>query len=111
MVNVIGAELFAPPLAVPPSSCNTTVTVVVPDAPTTGVKVSVPVAGLIVGCTENSSGLSAHTPKVSACPDSSAGPREIAVAHPVRVCAPASDATVTFDPATNVGASLTALTV
>src|SRR5262245_59069081 len=111
MVNVAGVEASAPPLAVPPSSRRTTVAVAVPDAPATGLKVSTPVAGLMAGWTANSKGLSVDTEKFRDCVPSSAGPPEIAVAHPATVCAPASDATITFDPAVNEGASLTAATV
>ena len=52
MVNVCVDE-SSPPLDVPPSSLSTTVTVATPDAPAAGVYVSVPVAGLIVGCVLN----------------------------------------------------------
>src|SRR5207248_2801445 len=80
-------------------------------APTAGVNFSVPVAGSMVGCTANSSGLSADTVKVRVWPASSAGPRDMVVAQPVTLCAPASDATVTFGPPVNDGASLTGATV
>ena len=42
MVKVTAAEVSAPPLAVPPSSCSVTVTVALPFAFAAGVKVSTP---------------------------------------------------------------------
>src|SRR4051794_40398440 len=52
MTNVTGAEVSAPPLAVPPLSCRRTVTVALPLASGAGVKLNTPV-GLTVGGTLN----------------------------------------------------------
>ena len=76
----------------PPLSCSCTLTVAVPFAFAAVVKVKVPV-GEIAGCAENSALLSLLTMKFSACPASSGGPAEIAVAQFVTVCAGESSST------------------
>jgi hypothetical protein len=88
IVNVCGALVSTPPLAVPPSSCSRTVTVADPLALAAGVYVNVPFAA-IVGCAVNSAVLSLPTIKFSVCPASFAGPALIPVAHPATVCGPA----------------------
>src|SRR5262249_51971053 len=65
----------------------------------------------IAGCAANSAWLSLSTWKSSTCADSSAGPALRSVAQPVTVCAPESSNTDSSAPATNDGASVTALTV
>ena len=92
-MNVCGALVSTPPLAVPPLSCSCTVTSVLPLALGAGVNVSVPVAE-IAGATVNSAGLAGVTRKLSVCAASSAGPALIAVAQPVTDCAPALSSTV-----------------
>src|SRR5678815_188211 len=62
MANVHGADVSWPPLAVPPLSWATAVTLATPHALGAGVYVSVP-SGLIAGCTLNSDGLSLLTTK------------------------------------------------
>ncbi len=76
--------MSTPPLAVPPLSCNATVTVATPYAFAAGVNVSVPVAGLIVGSAENKALLFVVTMKFIACP-ASFGPGEMFFAHPATV--------------------------
>ena len=65
------------------------------------------------GCAEKRALLSLETLKVSAWPDSLAGPAVMLVAKPATVCGPESWSTVWFGLAGSVklGASLTALTV
>ena len=82
MVKVLGALVFEPPLAVPPSSTAVTVTVARPWAFAAEVNVSVPL-GLIAGWTANSAGVSAMTVNVTFWADSLAGPGEIAVTQPL----------------------------
>src|SRR5438132_1067432 len=93
IVNVCGALASTPPFAVPPLSCNCTVTVAGPFAFAAAVKVSVPLAAT-AGCAENSALLLFVTMKLSACADSSGGPALIAAAQPTTVCVPASSSTV-----------------
>ncbi len=110
-LKVCGGEVSAPPLAVPPSSISTSVIAAVPLASGAEVKVKVPVADT-AGATVNSDGLVLPvTMKVSTWEASLAGPGEIAVAHGVTVCAPASSLTVTSAPWVNEGGWLTWLTV
>src|ERR1043165_7711206 len=65
----------------------------------------------MAGWVENRALLSLLTVKLSVCPDSSAGPREIAVAQFNTVCAPASSFTIWFAPLENEGGSFTEVTV
>ena len=65
----------------------------------------------IAGKVENNPSLSVDTLNVSACPASSAGPAEIAVAQPVTDCGPASSSTVCSSPAAKLGTSFTAVTL
>src|SRR5437870_2600185 len=65
----------------------------------------------MAGWVENRALLSLLTVKLTVCPDSSAGPREIAVAQFTTVCAAASSFTVWLTPFVNDGASFTAFTV
>ena len=74
ILKVCTTDVSTPPLAVPPSSLSLTLTVATPKAFLAGVKVSVPVAGSIVGSSANNSGLSTVTTNVAFCPDSLAGP-------------------------------------
>ena len=90
MVNVCGAEVSCPPLAVPPSSCSQTVTVAAPLALGAGRYVNMPVPASMAGGRANRAGLSVVVRKVSVWPASPAGPAEIAVAQPGTVCIPAS---------------------
>ena len=78
MVKVLGALVFEPPFAVPPSSTAVTVTVATPCASAAEVNVSFPL-GSIAGWTANSAGVSAMTVKVTVWAASLAGPGEIAV--------------------------------
>src|SRR5262249_60560878 len=75
-----GAQLPPPPLAVPPSSGATTVTIALPKASGAGVKVSLPVAST-AGCALNRPLLSLVTLKLTVWPLSSAGPGLTAVAQ------------------------------
>src|SRR5437773_1644764 len=97
MVNVCGGLVSDPPLSVPPSSCNRTVTVATPFALAAGVYVSVPF-GAIAGCVENKALLVFETHvgqvKSTTCAASFAGPALIAVAQLPPFCAPASSTTV-----------------
>ena len=63
------------------------------------------------GNEENRPSLSVDTLNVSACPASSAGPEEIAVAQPDTDCGPASSRTVSSPPAAKLGTSFTAVTL
>ena len=67
IVKVCGADVSDPPLAVPPSSFNTTVIVAEPLASGAAVYVSVPV-GLIAGATLNSGWLLLSVSPVSSNP-------------------------------------------
>src|SRR5262249_9296096 len=78
--KVCGALGSTPPLAVPPSSCATTVTIALPKASGAGVKVSLPVAST-AGCALNRPLLSLVTLKLTVWPLSSAGPGLTAVAQ------------------------------
>src|SRR4051794_32946326 len=98
-----------PPLAVPPLSCNPTVTVAEPLAFEAGVNVSSP-AGLIDGCVAKSALLSFVAVNESVCDDSSDGPPLTPAAHAAEY-APLSSLTLMFVPAVKDGASLTALIV
>ena len=80
-------------MVVPPSSIAVTVTDANPFASAAGVNVNAP-APSMAGCTENNPLLSLDTLKLTVWPASSAGPGEIAVAHPAAVCAPASSNTI-----------------
>lgn len=111
MVNVRAAEESTPPLAVPPVSRRTTVTVAVPVALASGMNVRAPVAASMVGWAANRAPLVTETANVSPWPASSAGPREMALAHPVNVFGPVPAVTVRFAPGANDGASFTAVTV
>ncbi|MPM87169.1 hypothetical protein SDC9_134263 [bioreactor metagenome] len=111
IVKVTESAVSSPPLAVPPLSLNTTVTVVLPLALAAGVKVKVPVIGSMLGCVENNALLLLVTVKLKTCPASSAGPFDRSVAQFATVCAPASSFTVTFAPAVKLGTSFTAVTV
>ena len=82
-----------PPLAVPPLSCNWTVTVAEPLALPAAVKVNVPFAAM-AGCAENNGWLLLLTIKSRSCADSFAVPALIAVAHVPTVCGPESSETV-----------------
>ena len=94
IVNVCGADVSTPPLAVPPLSESVSVIVAVPATPGASVYVSVPVDDT-AGPALNSAGLVLPvTLKVSVCAASSAGPALIAVAHGVTVCAPEFSVTV-----------------
>ena len=77
MANVCAALVFTPPLAVPPSSCATTVIVAVPVVGP-AVNVSVPLL-LMAGCTAKSALLVFVTMKLTVCEDSF-GPGEMLVA-------------------------------
>src|SRR6185436_8539636 len=88
MVKVCGAEVSTPPLAVPPLSCATIVTVATPYWPVAGVYVSVPFA-LTAGCDENSGVLLLFKRNWTVCPLSSAGPGLMFVTQPGTVWAPA----------------------
>ena len=80
-MNVCGALVSLPPLAVPPLSTARTVTVAPPSASRVGVYVSVP-SGAIAGWTAKSPGLLLETVKVTLSEASSAGPGVIPVAQP-----------------------------
>ena len=101
--------MSTPPFAVPPLSCNRTVTVAVPIAFASGVNVSVPVVE-IDGCTENSALLLLVTRKVSVCADSFGGPALMLVAQ-LMVWAPVFTSSDTAGPAVNEGASFTESTL
>ena len=79
IVKVCAALVATPPLAVPPESAATTVTVAVPLAFAAGVKVSVPLA-LIAGCTLKRALALFVTVKLTVCVDSFVGPELMAVA-------------------------------
>ena len=111
ITKVCAAEVSTPPLAVPPLSISTRVIVAVPLAFAAGVKVSTPV-GDTAGPAANRPGLvSPVMLKTTVWPDSLAGPGEIAVAHGLIVCAPASSSTVTSGPLVKLGAWLTWVTL
>ena len=80
-VKVWGALVSIPPLAVPPSSCNITVTTATPFAFAAGVNESVPV-GEIAGGLEKRVGLSLETMKFKIWPTSDGLPGLIEVAQP-----------------------------
>src|SRR3954471_23869891 len=113
MVNVLVALVSTPPFAVPPLSVRWTLTSADPLALSAGVKVRLPVVSSTEGWTENRAVLSLVAWNVSVCPDSSAGPVDIADARPGSDCAPASSSTVWSGDAGSVklGASLTPVTV
>ena len=81
MVNELGALVFVPPLAVPPSSWAVTVTVAMPLAFAAEVNVSWPL-GLMAGWTAKRAGVSAVTVNVTFWEASLAGPGEMAVTQP-----------------------------
>ncbi len=110
MVNVWPADVLAPPLAVPPSSWAATVMVAEPAASAAGVKVSVPSAATAGPAAKRPAFVLPVIANDTDCADSSAGPAEIAVAHPATVAAPESSSTVWSAPFVKEGASLTAVT-
>src|SRR5437667_6221197 len=111
MVNVCGAEVSTPPLAVPPLSLRRMVIVAEPFAFVARVKLSAP-EELMNGVPENRLGLVLLvTTKLSVWPDSSGGPAEMLVAQLEMNWKPESSLTVRSGPFVNDGASLTALTV
>ena len=96
-VNVCGAEVSCPPLAVPPLSSAVTVTTASPVALVAGMKLRVPV-GLMAGCTLKRALLSLVTVKVTLWPASLGGPGLTAVAQFANVCDPPFSFTVTSGP-------------
>src|SRR6476469_6471389 len=109
-MNDWASEVSIPSLSIPPLSLRFRVILALPIAPGTGVKVSVPTES-IAGGTLNKAALSfPTTSKARVCPDSLAGPGEIAAAHPGMVCGPELLLRVRSPPLTNEGASLTGLT-
>ena len=110
MVKVSGVLVSCPPLAVPPSSWSSSVMSAEPLASSAGVYVSAPVA--------STPGPAANRPelvlpvmlKVSAWPDSSAGPALIFVAQLGTFWAPASSVTLWSGPLVKLGASFTGFT-
>ena len=94
IVKICGAEVSLPPLAVPPLSFSTTVSVAVPLVCAAGVYVSTPV-GATAGPAAKSPGLVLFVIwNVSVCPASLGGPALMAVAHGLTVCGPALTSTV-----------------
>ena len=81
MVNVCGALVSTPPLAVPPLSCRVTLSCAVPSAPAV-VYVSVPSGETAGAAPKSSAPDTTWTANVSVWPASSDGPGEIAVAQP-----------------------------
>ncbi len=111
IVNVWPADVSAPPLAVPPSSCAATVIVAAPEALAAGVKVSVPLAATAGPAAKSPAFVLPVIVNDTVWPASSAGPAEIAVAQPATLAAPESSFTVWSAPFVKDGASLTAATV
>src|SRR6059036_1051142 len=112
MINVCGALVSTPPLAVPPLSLAVTVTVAAPLALGADRYVNVP-ADDTLGCTAKRPLLLLVTMKVTICPaaTSSGGPARILVAQPVTVCVPASSRAVWSGPLVKLGGSLTGVTL
>src|SRR5919206_10709 len=100
MTAVWGAE----PCGGVPLSLAVTLMVADPLALAAGVKVSVPSAAT-AGWVENRPLLLLVTLKWTVWLDSLAGPADMAVAHPEKLCAPASSATVLSGPLVKLGAS------
>ena len=113
ITTVCGAEVLAPPLAVPPLSDSVQVSVVVPETSGWSVNVSVPVAGSMAGRTANRAALVLPVRvKVRTWPASSVGPALIPVAHPMTVVSPLSSTTAIGSvPLMKLGASFTAVMV
>src|ERR1700694_1198850 len=104
MVNVCGAEVSAPPFAVPPLSLRTMVMVAEPLAFVAGVKVKAP-AELMAGAEEKRPAFVLFvTWKVSVWPDSSGGPAEMPVAQGETNRKPESSLTIWSGPFVNDGA-------
>ncbi len=93
ILNVRDTLVSTPPLATPPLSFATTVTVATPFAFAAEVNVSVPFEAT-AGCAEKSPALSLPTTNETVCDDSSAGPGVIALAQPATLCAPTSSSTI-----------------
>src|SRR5437762_1466920 len=96
----------APPLLVPPLSCNTSMMVAEPLASVAGVKLKVPL-GATAGPAENNSGF--VFPVIRKLTDwlaSLAGPVRMFVAQPGRRIGPGSSATTGLGPVVKLGGSL-----
>ena len=112
IVKVCGAEVFAPPSAVPPLSRKRTSTVASPFAPGAVVKLRAPSAERPGPCEKRLPPVSTVvTAPVIVWPASAGGPTEMSVAHGSKNCGPESWRRVMSGPAVNVGASLTATTL
>ena len=111
MVKVCAALVSTPPLAVPPLSCAFTVTVATPFAMRAGVKVSVP-STPIAGWVLKSALLLFVTRKLTAWPDSFAGPARMFAAKTGTDCSPtAPTALKALVAKVKLGASFTGATV
>src|SRR5665213_1023942 len=110
IVNVCGALVLCPPLAVPPLSTAITVTVAIPLELAVGVKVSVPLAA-IDGCPENKALLLFVTVNDTDCDASSGGPGLMFVRKLLNVLKPLFSNTVTFVPSVNDGGWFTGMIV
>src|SRR5665213_2067544 len=110
IVNVCGALVFWPPLAVPPLSTAITVTVATPFELAVGVNVNVPV-GLMAGCTANRALLLLLTMSVTDCAASSGGPGLMFVRKPLNELRPLFSNTATFVPSVNEGGWFTGMIV
>src|SRR2546428_201450 len=96
----------APPLVVPPLSCNTSMMVAEPLASGAGVKLRVPF-GVIAGPAENKPGLVLPvTRKLTDWLDSFAGPARMFVAQPGRRIGPESSVTIGLGRLEELGAAL-----
>src|SRR4029078_155977 len=109
IVNVCGALVLMPPVALPPLSRASPVTTAVTLAPAFGVNDKVPVFASTAGCVANSALLSFDTTKNTLWPLSLAGPALIAVAHGLMVRGRASATAVRSSPFTHEGVSFIAV--